>query len=171
MTELARLFFIFSFATIAFSQYLRTSASSAVNEMRNNSRSYDDSLRALCIGNDEKYIQLTNNEEYKNQKSELFSQDCNVDHNCNWFYFLLSYLALLIFSYSLLMFSDAVGAREHLEFIYSHKQELTGAYCLMGLVINFFVFRSGWKAIKPRSNARDAHSSLEQAYRTLTYTI
>ena len=171
MIELIEIFFIFSFAVIAFSQYLRTSSFSVVNELRNNTRTYTDNFRILCGGDQEKLAKLINNEEYKQQTNILFSPECNVTHEGKWFYTLLIYLSSVIVFRSLYMFEFVHSFDLITIYISPHQNQLTGFYCITGLIINGLVFYSGWKAIKPRSIAKNAHSSLEQIYRTLTYTI
>lgn len=171
MSELIRTFFIFSFAVVAFSQYLRTSSSTLVNDLRNRSRVLDDNLRMLCGNDDEKFKKVLTNKEYEHQREILFSTVCDVNHDAYWFYILFIYLAFLVIFASVECFFRFFGVSDLLLFLYIHKREITGAYCLLGVLINLAVFISGYKATIPRSNARSAHSSLETIYRAITFSI
>ncbi|WP_336082235.1 hypothetical protein [Thalassospira sp. CH_XMU1448-2] len=166
MNELIRTFFIFSFAVVAFSQYMRTSSSSLVNDLRNKARELDDRWRMLHSSNEEILNKLGGNSEYKNKKEILFSSKCDIQHDGKWYYVLFFYLCSVIVFAAIESVMPSVLAG-YLSYMYLYKDQISGVYCLIGIFLNMAVFRSGHNAIKPRSLARETHKDLETIHRTL----
>ena len=169
MNDLIRTFFIFSFAVVAFSQYMRTSSSSLVNDLRNKARDLDDRWRMQHGSNEDKLKELSSNGEYKKNKEILFSEKCDIQHDGIWFYILFFYLCSVIVFASFEAIVKPIGWPEFLSFMYFYQNQMAGAYCIFGIFLNVAVFRSGFKAIKPRSLARETHKYLETIHRTLDY--
>ncbi len=50
------------------------------------------------------------------------------------------------------------GLREN---IILHEKRYVAAYCLLGLLLNFMVFRAGFRAIGPKEKAREKLAQLD----------
>lgn len=158
--ELIRTFFIFSFAVVAFSQYLRTSSNGIVNELRQRSRDID---AALLRSANDKVRAAAEDGNYKEAKRKLFSDECDVPHDTAWYYVLFFYLAASIAISAALPLLAGLGytiwgSTDHLM---ANMDVYLAAYCVLGMLLNFMVFRAGFRAIKPKEKARETLGQLE----------
>lgn len=166
MNDLLRTFFIFSFAIVAFSQYLRTSSQQVVASIREKVRALDDT-----IGNDGEalLIKAQNNAHYNSKKADLFSEKCEVPSDTFWYYLMFFYLSCLLgFSaFEGLFLVLKINDWAIVQFTYSFHREMASSYVFIGLVINFLVFRAGFRAITPKENARSLFIDIENSFRTI----
>ena len=153
---LIEIFFIFSFATMAFSQYLRRTAQQTIYELRDKVKSFDDTMREH---RDNLLIRPEDNRPYQEQKEIIFSEDADIPTDTFWYYILLVYLAAAIF---LAAVCDFLGSFES-----TYNTKIVALYVIGGLIINYCVFNSGFQAIKPKQNARDAYKQVASSYRTI----
>lgn len=166
MTEVLRTFFIFSFAVVAFSQYLRTSSHQVVSSLREKVNAFDDTLKN---GSDELLKSAQSNEHYNSKKSELFSEKCEIPSDTIWYYVLFFYLSCLLGFAASESFFKVTGVSDwhFISLFYRYQEQAAGAYVLVGLAIVAWVFRAGFRAISPKENARALFVDIENCYRTL----
>jgi len=164
MNDLLRIFLLFAIAVVAFSQYLRTSATIEVDAAKERLRAFVDFFR-----NSEPELRerAQNHSEVKDIREKLYSDECKVPNDTGWYYVIFFYLAFMIAFGSIEKFFTYFSIKESwlIKPTYTYNQEITGMYVLIGLIICFMVFRAGFKAIKPKSEAKRISDNIDSIER------
>jgi hypothetical protein len=167
MNDLLRLFLLFTISIVAFSQYLRSSASTEVEEAKDRLRAFEDWVRNQDADIRDKAI---NHSQLRDIREQLYSQECKVPNDTGWYYIIFSYLSFMIGFASIEKFFEHLGLKEYLliQWTYTYDQEISGAYVLIGLFLCLMVFRAGFKAISPKGIAKrisDDIDAMERVFR------